>query len=375
MTMDALLDQAPCGFVSFTDDGTIVEINTTLANILGVPRVELLGWHVQKILTPGARVFYQTHLFPMLKVHGRIDEILLTLRAKDGSDVSMLLHGVRHERDGAFANDCVLVRMQQRFQFEDELLEARRAADRANAARAKFLSMMSHDLRSPLTAISGSASLLANGVHGSLNEEQADAIERIREACATQMRMITDILSFAKLESGRVDIIIEAVRVGDAIRRTERLLRERIAEAGLSLDIEAPDDLEVSADVDRLQQVLLNLVTNAVKFTPAGGAIAIGAEAEGERVLIRVRDTGIGIPEEQLGRIFDAFVQLEPPSMTSSQRGVGLGLAIARELTEAMHGELSAESTLGNGSVFTVALPMAAERRPPAGRSADLRSA
>lgn len=357
--MDPLLDQAPCGFVSFTDDGTITEVNTTLAMALGVQRVELLGWHLQKILSPGARVFYQTHLFPLLKVQGRLDEIYLTLRAKDGSDVPMLMHASRRERDGAFVSDCVFVRMQQRFQYEEELLEARRAADRANAAKAKFLSMMSHDLRSPLTSISGNASLLANGVHGTLTDTQADAVQRIREACATQMRMIDDILAFAKLESGLVEIMLEPVRVADAIRRTERLLRERIAEAGLSLDVQCADGLVAQADGDRLQQVLLNLVTNAIKFTPAGGTLTIAAEEDGARVLIRVRDTGIGVPPEHLDRIFDAFVQLDPQRTGSTQRGVGLGLAIARELTRAMHGELTVESAVGEGSVFTVALPAA----------------
>jgi PAS domain S-box-containing protein len=360
MTIDPLLDHAPCGFVSFTDDGTIIEINSTLAQLLGTTRIEFLGWHVQKILTPGARVFYQTHLFPLLKVHGRVDEIYLTLRAKDGSDVNMLMHGLRRERNGVFVNDCVLVRMQQRFQYEGELLEARRAADRANAAKAKFLSMMSHDLRSPLTAILGNASLLANGVHGTLNEAQADAVERIREACAAQMRMINDILAFAKLESGLVEIVLEPVRVADAIRRTERLLRERIAEAKLSLDVACPYSLVAHADADRLQQVLLNVVTNAIKFTPAGGALSIDAEQESDRVLIHVRDTGIGIPEEHLGRIFDAFVQLDPQYIHSAQRGVGLGLAIARDLAQAMQGDLTATSVVGEGSVFTIALPSAA---------------
>ena len=360
MTMDPLLDHAPCGFVSFIDDGTIVAVNSTLAQLLGTTRVELMGWHLQKILTPGARVFYQTHLFPLLKVHGRLDEIYLTLRAKDGSDVNMLMHGLRRERNGVFVSDWVLVRMQQRFQYEGELLEARRAADRANAAKAKFLSMMSHDLRSPLTAILGNASLLAHGVHGPLNDAQEDAVQRVREACATQMRMIDDILAFAKLESGLVDLVLEPVRIADAIRRTERLLRERIAEAKLSFDVQCADGLVAIADADRLQQVLLNLVTNAVKFTPSGGTLSIGAQKDGERVLIRVRDTGIGIPEEQLGRIFDAFVQLDPQHTDAAHRGVGLGLAIARELAQAMHGDLTAESVVGEGSVFTIALPSAA---------------
>ncbi|HYH06127.1 MAG TPA: PAS domain-containing sensor histidine kinase [Thermoanaerobaculia bacterium] len=357
--MEPLLDQAPCGFVSLGDDGTILEINTTLATQLGATRIELLGWHVQKLLSPGARVFYQTHLFPLLKMKGRVEEIYLTLRAKDGTDVPMLMHALRRERNGAFVSDCVFVRMQQRFQYESELLEARRAADRANAAKAKFLSMMSHDLRNPLTSISGNAALLAGGMHGPLNEAQADAIARIREACTTQLRMINDILSFAKLESGHVEVAVKPVRVAEAIAQTERLLRERIAEAGHALAVDCAEDVFVHADPDRFQQVLLNLVTNAIKFMPPGGTIAILGERDESNVRIHVRDSGVGIPREQLETVFEPFVQLDPERTESTQRGVGLGLAIARELARAMDGELTAESVVGQGSVFTISLPAA----------------
>lgn len=357
--MDPLLDTAPCGFASFADDGTLLEVNTTLAAILGHPRVELLGWHIQKILTPGARVFYHTHIFPLLKMRGVAEEIFLALQTREGEEVQVLMHAVRRERDGAFASDAVFMRMKQRFQYEDELLEARRVADRANAAKAKFLSMMSHDLRTPLTSISGNAALLAGGVHGSLNFDQADAVARIREACDEQVRMINDILAFAQLESGRVSVRPVPVRVTDAVARAERLIRVRVEEAGLAFTAEACGEVAVEADADRLQQVLLNLFTNAIKFTERGGRIAVACARDGERVLIRIADSGVGIPGDQLERIFDPFVQLEQQPADASQRGVGLGLAISRELVHAMQGELTAESAPGEGSVFTVSLPAA----------------
>jgi signal transduction histidine kinase len=267
--------------------------------------------------------------------------------------VPVLMNGVRRDRDGATVNDCVFVRMIQRHQYEDQLLQARRLAEQANDARAKFLSMMSHDLRTPLTSITGHTSLLAGGMHGPLTEEQQESLARIREAGQELLRMINDILNFAKLESGRVDVHLAPIRVADAVTRAASLVHVRIAEEGLAF--EAPDcnGAEVLADPDRLQQVLLNLLTNAVKFTPAGGRISVTCEHQRERVLLRVHDTGIGIPPEQLQRVFEPFVQLD----ASRADGVGLGLAISRELTRAMGGELTVESVPGQGSTFTIALP------------------
>jgi PAS domain S-box-containing protein len=133
--MDSLLDTAPCGFVSFRDDGTMIAVNATLTELLGYTRVELEGWHIEKILFPGARIFYQTHLFPMLKMHGRVDEIYLALRTKDGHDIPMLMNGIRRERDGEMVSDSVFLRMIQRRQYEDQLLQARRSARRRTFSR------------------------------------------------------------------------------------------------------------------------------------------------------------------------------------------------------------------------------------------------
>lgn len=364
--MDPLLDHAPCGFVSITDDGTMLEVNTTLATMLGYSRVELEGWHLQKILPPGGRIFYQTHAFPLLKLHGMAEEIYLPLRTRNSEDIPMLMNAVRRERDGKAMNDCVFVRMLQRHAFEDQLVEARRLAEEANAAKAKFLSMMSHDLRTPLTTISGYTSLVANGQCGPLTEEQRDAMQQIQDAGAELLRMINDILAFAQVESGQFTVRATEMTVRSALTRAETLVRLRAEEAGLTLDVaDCHDTIAVYADPDRLQQILLNLLTNALKFTKPGGRVSVECEQIDERVRIRVRDTGIGIPRDQLGRVFDAFVQLDQQPEDPTQRGVGLGLAISRDLARAMDGELTAESTLGEGSVFTIELPavMAAVER------------
>ena len=351
--MDPLLDSAPCGFVSVADDGTMLEVNATLASLLGFGRVELQGWHVQKILPPGGRIFYQTHVFPMLRMHGVAEEIYLPLQTKDGETMPMLMNAIRRDRDGAFVSDCVFVRMIQRHQYETQLLEARRLAEQASAAKEKFLSMVSHDLRTPLTAITGNVSLLAAGVHGAVTEEQQDALQRIRNAARVLLRMLEDILGFAKLESGSVQVRLADVRVYDAVSRAEALVRLHMEESGLTFSVDC-ESAVVHADPDRLQQVLLNLLSNAIKFTPEGGSVSVRCTRDGDRAQVRVEDSGIGIPADQLQRIFEPFVQLDTEKR---DRGVGLGLAISRELARAMGGELTAESTPGAGATFILELP------------------
>lgn len=371
--MDETLDTAPCGFVSFRDDGELLDINQRLTRILGYERGELPGSHIEKILPPGGRIFYHTYLLPLLKVQGFVEEIYLALRTKDGQDVPVLLNGVRRERDEGAVNNCVTMRLIQRHEYEDQLLHARRLAEESNAAKAKFLSMMSHDLRSPLTTIYGNADLLAKSALGDLNAEQAEAVEAIREAARMQMTLVTDLLDFARMQSGNVEVKPEVVAVNDAIARARALVRVQVNEAGLSLQVQECDaGTSVLADSGKLQQILLNLLTNAVKFTPPGGSILVGCSAGDGRVRITVRDTGVGIPEADLPRIFSPFVQLgnagSPAATASSTLGVGLGLAICRDLARAMQGDVTAESTPGNGSTFIIDLPAESspeERKSP----------
>jgi PAS domain S-box-containing protein len=351
--MDPLLDSAPCGFVIVADDGTILEINTTLASLLGYARAELRGWHLQKILPPGGRIFYQTHVFPMLRMHGIAEEIYLALSTRDGESIPMLMNAIRRERDGAFVSDCVFVRMIQRNEYESQLLEARRLAEQASAAKEKFLSMVSHDLRTPLTAVTGNVSLLAAGVHGPVTDEQKEALQRVRNAAMELLHMLEDILGFAQLESGRVPVRMRDVNVREAVARAEVLVQLLMRESGLTFEVDCEVAM-VHADPDRLQQILLNLLSNAIKFTPRGGHVTVRCTRDDERALIRVEDTGIGIPPDQFQRIFEPFVQLETENR---ERGVGLGLAISRELARAMGGELTAESAPGRGAAFILALP------------------
>jgi PAS domain S-box-containing protein len=361
--MDQLLDTAPCGYLAFDDEGVIRSVNTTLATLLGHSADELRGRKFESLLGVGARIFYHTHFFPVLKLQGEAEEVYLTLRTRGGQDIPVLTNGIRRDRDGVMLSECVFVRMLQRGKYEDELLRAKREAEAASDAKAKFLSMMSHELRTPLQAISGYCELLMQGVSGPVNAEQKGDLRAIGSASEELVRMLNDILDFARLESGAAKVRSETVELDAALLRAETLIIPKLAEAQLHYSREAcAPDVRLRANADRLQQVLLNLLTNAIKFTAAGGTIAVECGADDRWTRIAVRDTGCGIPDEHLEQIFEAFVQVDRTRVETRQRGVGLGLAISRELVQAMGGELSVASELGVGSVFTISMPTAVEQ-------------
>jgi signal transduction histidine kinase len=358
--MDRLLDTAPCGYLAFTDGGVIRVANTTLGNLLGYAVEELHGRKFESLLGVGARIYYHTHFFPVLKLHGKAEEVYLTLRAREGDDIPVLANGVRRERDGELVNECVFVRILQRSQYEDELLRAKRAAEAASDAKAKFLSMMSHELRTPLQAIAIYCDLLLRKASGPITRKQENDLRAVQSASGDLVRLLNDILEFARVESRAGAMDIKIVPVEAALVRAEALVNPKLTEAQLHYSRVGCDaNLHLRADRDRLQQVLLNLLTNAMKFTPRGGSITVECGADERFTRIAVRDTGCGIPEEHLDRIFDAFVQLDRNRVEARQRGVGLGLAISRELVQGMGGELTATSQVGVGSVFTISLPNA----------------
>jgi signal transduction histidine kinase len=235
--------------------------------------------------------------------------------------------------------------------------EARERAESANQAKSEFLARMSHDLRTPLNAIGGYAELVEMGLRGAVTPEQQEAMARIRRAKEHLLMLINDILSFARLEAGQVTIIMDTVDVRDVALELRPLIEPQVASRGLAYHERGTVPLTVRADRERLVQVLLNLATNAVKFTDHGH-VTVDWERDGSDALIHIIDTGRGIAADRLPTIFDPFVQAGD-STDQARDGVGLGLAISRELLRLMHGDLSADSTMGEGSVFTVRLPLA----------------
>jgi len=239
--------------------------------------------------------------------------------------------------------------------------EAQRQAEQANAAKSQFLAMMSHELRTPLNAIAGYVDLLGLEIRGQLTPEQKQDISRIKHSQETLLRLIEDVLSFARIESGRLEYHYEEVAIDTVLSVLNSFVEPRLAQKGLAYHVEeCGADVVASLDRDKVQQILLNLLSNAIKFTDSG-RIDIRCVADDAHIRLEVRDTGRGIRADQRDRIFEPFVQAETP-LTRTAEGTGLGLAISREFARAMGGDITVESEPGRGSVFTLMLPRRTDR-------------
>jgi signal transduction histidine kinase len=235
-------------------------------------------------------------------------------------------------------------------------LEARRAAEAASAAKTQFLAVMSHELRTPLNAIAGYAELMRMGIRGPITPEQQSDLDRIKRSQRTLLSLINDVLNYAKLEAGYIEFDMQDVSLQPFLADIETLVTPQLQTKGLGFDYELCDkDLVVRADIEKLRQVVLNLLSNAIKFTESGGKVYVDCTCDETHARIRVRDTGVGIPDDKLGAIFDPFVQLDR-KLTSTTEGTGLGLAISRDLARGMGGDLSVESVVGEGSTFTLSV-------------------
>ncbi|HEX2717848.1 MAG TPA: PAS domain-containing protein [Gemmatimonadaceae bacterium] len=238
-----------------------------------------------------------------------------------------------------------------------EAERARIAAEEANRAKAEFLATMSHELRTPLNAIGGYAELIELGIHGPVTEPQREALARIQASQRHLLGLINDVLNYTRVEAGAVRYDIERAPVMEALIACEALTAPQMRAKQLTFhQAHADPSLAVTADREKLRQILLNLLSNATKFTDAGGTIEARVMEAGAVVTIEVEDTGRGIAPDQMERIFEPFVQVDA-RFTRTEQGVGLGLAISRDLARGMGGDLVAASKVGVGSTFRLSLP------------------
>ena len=243
--------------------------------------------------------------------------------------------------------------------------KSREEAEAANRIKSEFLALLSHEFRTPLQAIFGYTEVLEREIHGPLNEAQTRDLKHIQQSQQHLLRLITTILDFARLESGHgLEVELAPVVANEILSNIEGFVDPQLEAKSLGYSYNCEDPLLVAqADAAKLEQIVLNLLANAIKFTPAGGSIAVECKSADDRIHINVCDTGIGIPADKLDAIFEPFVQIRDRRSVAS--GTGLGLPISRRLATAMGGELTVRSAPGQGSIFTLSL-----MKPAAGPAA-----
>jgi signal transduction histidine kinase len=250
-------------------------------------------------------------------------------------------------------------------QEKNRQLEASYAAlKELDRLKSNFIATMSHELRTPLTSVIGYSEMMLEGLGGPLTSEQREYLGIIMEKGENLLQLITSILDISKIEAGRTRLVIAEVDVGQVLRDAVATVLPLARKKGVKVVWEPSPLPRIHCDRDKVRQCIVNLVNNAVKFTPAGGQVTVDARPlQGERVALQVADTGIGIAPDHLARVFDVFYQVDGSS-TREYGGAGLGLAIVKSYVEAHGGEVKVESAPGKGSTFTVVLPVRAAAGP-----------
>ena len=379
-----LFDLAPDPYVVTDATGTIEEANAAASALLGMASKQLVGKSLVTFVEGHSHPAFQTQINALGKgVH--VEKWMIETLVRDGrlATVEATVSTLETRPDGKSSLCWLLRDMSARRETEESMqalnrslnarvaqrtreLElalageqiARKEAEAANRIKSELFARLSHEFRTPLHAVSGYLEILQQNIHGGLNAEQRRDVGRIHQAQEHLLTLVNMILDFAKLEGGPIELSMAEIPVEETLRGAEALVAPQFAKKGVSYTHRSGDaSLTVFADREKVQQIVVNLLANAVKFTPAGGTVELDWRVEGEQLLVRVRDTGSGIPEEKIEEIFEPFVQLRASGSIPSG-GTGLGLPISRDLARAMGGDVSVTSTLGVGSDFMLTLPL-----------------
>lgn len=383
-----LFDFAPDAYLITDLYGTIREANIAAGRLLGVESKFLVGKLLPSFFEESARKQYPEQL-DQLCDRDRLDDWEMWIQPRRGAiarvsasisrssrnylaaEYRWIIHDVtaRRQAEAAIRKEKRELELRVRSgtvqlaaaqRVKDDLLEserkAREDAEAANRAKSDFLALLSHEFRTPLQAIFGYTELLEREIHGPLTNAQRRDLQRIQQSQQLLLGLITAILDFARIESGQaIEMHLAPTTLNEILGNMEGLIGHQLETKDLKYRYRCDDvSTAARADAAKVQQIVLNLLANAIKFTPLGGSISLECESEPDAVAIHVIDSGIGIPVDKLEAVFQPFVQIRERNALSN--GTGLGLAISRRLANAMGGSLTAKSDLGNGSAFTLRL-------------------
>jgi len=348
--------------MAITDkDGKYTYVNDSMARTLGYSKEELIGMHVTQVLKRETMEKDFKVNWDKFVTNGEIslEAIFLT---KEGKEICCEIKTLAvYDSDGNYVGSRAVYRdITERKRMEQELVEKTAQAEAASQYKSEFLAHMSHELRTPLNVITGFSELMLDGVPGKVNEEQKQCLSDVLTSSQHLLSVISEVLDLAKIESGEVELKLSNIRLTGVIQSLRNEMMPILTAKKQSLEVNVEEGLPmVHADRNRVRQVLLNLLSNASKFTPESGKLKVEAVRENNWCRVSVVDNGIGIKKDDQERIFEQFSQLDS-NLAKEEGGTGLGLAIVKQIIEKHGGRIWVESEYGNGSRFTFTLPLAA---------------
>ena len=357
-----LYDNAPAGYHSLDAEGRFVRINQTELNWLGYTREEVLGRRFTDFITPASESVFRAS-FPKFLAAGCIRDLEFDLVCKDGTVLSVLVNATAiYDTAGRYhTSRSTVFDNSARKQAEDALRLANLEMERAIRLKDEFLANMSHELRTPLTGMLALGENLQEQIYGPLNERQLKILGHVETSSRHLLSLINDLLDLSKIEAGRLDLELQPLIVDDIIYASMHFVKEVAHKKNIELSSQndQPHAIVV-ADARRLKQMLVNLLGNAVKFTPDGGRVQLQVtpDTAADEIRFVVHDTGVGIPPEAQARLFQPFTQLDS-ALARQHEGTGLGLALVKRLAAQHGGSVSVASSgvPGEGSCFTIILP------------------
>ncbi|MDO1446640.1 ATP-binding protein [Rhodocytophaga aerolata] len=362
-SFEDLYEHAPCGYFSSLPDGTIVKLNTTLAQWLGYHKTEILHQkRFQELLPIGGKIFYETHHAPLIRMQGSVNELSYDLVSKSGALLPVLINSshVTDAEGKVVLYRSTLVNISDRKKYEAELLQAKKKAEQAAKTKAEFLSTVSHEIRTPMNAIIGVANLLQAT---DPSPRQLEYLRILKLSSENLLNLINDILDFNKIESGKISLEERPFNIRELLQHLIYNLLPKAEEKEITLthEIDARLPSFLLGDPVKLIQVLTNLIGNAIKFTHTGSVTlrvqAIEVTSKDVVLEFKVSDTGIGIAADKIHKIFEEFSQADY-EINLKYGGTGLGLAISKKLLALYNATLQVESELGKGSSFSFALKL-----------------
>jgi PAS domain S-box-containing protein len=345
--------------------GIITDLNKQMEELTGCTRAELIGAPFKNYFTDQERAEAGINLVLSEK---KLTDYELTVLSRDGKQTVMSYNATTfYDRDRKLQGVFAAARdVTERNRLDQVLLEknielenARAVADKTNLAKSDFLANMSHELRTPLNSVIGFSEVLQDQLFGPINEKQLEYVGNILTSGKHLLSLINDILDLSKVESGKMELELSHFSLQETLEASLIMFREKALKEGVSLHLELGQlaDINIFADQRKFKQILFNLLSNAVKFTPVNGTVVVNAARDGAFIEISVKDTGVGIKDEDISKLFQTFTQLESV-YTKKHEGTGLGLALTRKLVELHGGRIWVKSEVDQGSSFIFNIPI-----------------